>query len=162
MRALATVLLLSTLAPAQIRLGEMGFQVRGIAGTAGDFCWGFNCTPRPLAITSGETLTLTVRAPKGAPFVVVVAVNATSCLQLPLIGNALVLDLPLFVAYAGVIDQPSPILVCYDGFTTRSVPLPNGLPPGATLALQAGANIGTIQFPSTGFALSSAVLATVR
>lgn len=162
MRNLAMFLLLAVSAQAQIVLGEMGFQVAGLQGTAGDFCRGFTCVPRQLNVTSGETLTLTVRAPLGAPFVVAASASATSCLKIPTIGNSLVIDLPLIVLYSGSIDKPSPILACYDGYTTRSLPLPGGLPLGAALAMQAGAVIGTPQYPSTGFGLASAVLAIVR
>ena len=162
MRALLAVVVLAIAAPTQIRLGQMGFQVAGLAGTAGDFCWGFNCTPRPLNVTAGETLTVYVRAPRGAPFVIAASVSATSCLAIPTIGNSLVIDLPIFVLFAGSVDLPSTILACYDGYATRTLPLPNWLPIGAQIGMQAGANIGTVQFPNTGFGLASAVLATVR
>ena len=166
MRTLLTVLVLAALASpatAQDRLGEMGFEVTSPSGgTAGDFCWGVDCVPRPLAVRAGESLRLTVRAPHGAPFVVVFSTAATSCLRIPGVWNQLVVDPPLISVIAGRIDLLNQTRVCYDGYAARTLTLPATLPSGFRFALQAVAAIGTPPRPATGFGMSSAVLMTLR
>lgn len=148
--------------PAQIVFGEMGFQVTAAAGTAGDACWGFSCAPRGLAVRAGERLTLVVRAPRGAPFVVVAGFGASSCLAVPGIWNQLVVGPPLIPLFAGTVSQPNGTRFCYDGFETMALAVPGQIPAGVQLGLQAVAAIGTPPRPSTGFGLSSAVLLRVQ
>ncbi len=160
--ALGFALVMAQPLTAQIVFGEMGFQVTGMAGTAGDACWGFSCVPRGLAVQGGETTSMVVRAPLGAPFVIVAGFSATSCLAVPGVWNELVVDPPLLVLFAGSVTQRNFTRFCYDGYELRSLAVPMGLSSGVQLALQAGAFIGTPPQPNTGFGLASAVLVTVR
>ena len=148
-------------AKGQIVFGDMGFVVQSSQGSAGDACWGFTCTPQPLAAATQDTLAVTLRAPLGAPFLVVAAPRATGCAPVPGIWHELIVGPSLFVVYAGRIDTRNTLRFCYDGLATRSLPLPP-LPPGTQVAFQAAAVVGTPIQPSTGWALSSAVLVTVR
>lgn len=165
MRAFFVLALLAcaSAAPAQIRFGEMGFELQSPSGgTAGDACWGFDCNPRPLRALAGEQLTATIRAPLGAPFVVLFSTSATSCLPVPGIWHELVLDPPWFAFFVGNINRPNTMRFCYDGFAVRTLSLPPSLPSGFMFGLQAAATIGTPIQPQTGWATSSAVLTTVR
>ncbi len=153
---------LASEASAQVRFGEFGFVVSGTNGAAGDGCWGFDCMPRPLAVVSGETLSVTVRAPLGAPYAVFVSTGLGSCIVLPGINNAFNLD-PSFVAplFASFVDMQNFARYCYDGLTVQSLPLPPAAI-GTTIYLQAAAVVGTPQFPATGLALASVVQLTVQ
>ena len=158
----ALALIFASPVSAQIMFGEMGFQISGINGTAGDACWGFSCTPQPLAVQNGETLTLTVRAPLGAPYAIVAGFSATSCLRVPGIWNALVLDPPLLALFGGSVSQLNQTRFCYDGYEILNLSIPNNIPVATTLALQAVAVIGTPPQPSAGFGLSSAITLVTR
>lgn len=160
--ALGFALVMTQPITAQIVFGEMGFQVTAMAGTAGDACWGFSCAPRSLVVQGGETLNMIVRAPLGAPFVIVAGFGATSCLSVPGVWNELVVDPPLLVLFAGSVTQRNFTRFCYDGYELRTLAVPTGLPSGVQLALQAGAFIGTPLQPNTGFGLASAVLVQLR
>jgi hypothetical protein len=146
-------------APAQIALDRFGFQVIGQNGTAGEFCWVVDCTPRPLGVVAGETLTLRVNAPFQQFFAIGGALGTVPCVPIPGIANALLLDpSSLVILASGVVAQPSPILSCWGGYQLVSMPLPNGLPLGFSFAAQAIADLT----PTTGLAFSVAVLATVQ
>jgi hypothetical protein len=146
-------------APAQIALDRFGFQVTGQNGTAGEFCWVVDCTPRPLAVLAGETLTLRVNAPFQQLFAIGGALGTAPCVQIPGIANALLLDpASLVILASGLVSQPSPILSCWGGFELVQLPLPAGQPPGFSFVSQAIADLA----PTTGLALSVAVRNTVQ
>lgn len=163
MRA-TTFLLAATLATAslaaQVRPGIFGHLVQGQNGTAGEFCLQFDCTPRPLAVVAGETLTLIVNAPYQAPFAIGLSLSATSCIALPFAANQLILDPPFVVVALGLVSQHSPILACWGGRDAATLPLPPGLPLGLQFATQAICEMQTLS--GTMPAFSVAVLATVR
>ena len=157
--SLATVLLTTGAAAAQVALDRFGYLVTGQNGTAGEFCHVFDCTPRALAVVAGETLTLRVNAPFQSFFAIGASFSAPNCAPIPGFANALVLDLPIVVLAFGAVSQQSPILSCWDG--THQVPLviPAGAPQGASFASQA---IADLQGPTPGLAFSVAVVATVQ
>jgi hypothetical protein len=149
-------------AKAQIVFGDFGFVVAGTNGSAGDVCWGFDCTPRQLAVLSSETLSVTVRAPLGAPYAVFASPAIGACFPIPGIYHEFHLDPSfLLLVFVGTIDRPNPALFCYDGLTVQSLPLPP-VPSGATVFLQAAAVVGTPLFPATGLATSSVVQLTAQ
>ncbi len=153
-------LLAASPSPGQIRVGQFGFTVRSSQGSAGEFCWGADCQPRPGPAPRGETLDMEIRAPLGALFAIGISLSASNCLQRPFIANAQVLDAPVFLAGIGFVNQPSAIKACYGGVDHRALPIPDFLPPGFQFALQALAVIPTEAGVSP--ALSVAVLVTVR
>ena len=150
----------AALAPAQIRANQFGFTVTTSQGRAGEFCWNFDCTPRQAVAMAGETLDLEVRAPLGAPFLVGVSLGASSCRNVPLIANQLVLDFPLVIPVAGLVTQPSAIKACYGGVEHRQLRIPAFLPPGFQFALQSVALVPG--GAGLGMALSVAVAVTLQ
>ena len=146
--------------PAQLRPGVFGFTVSGVHGSAGEFCWTFDCVPRRARADRGETLDLVVRAPWSAPYAIGISPGAGSCLQLPFIGNQLVLDSPLFLAALGRVNQPSPIKACYGGVQRVPLRIPRWVPPGFQFALQAVAVVPTER--GMGPAFSVAILITIE
>lgn len=159
--ALAAITLLAGASTAQVIPGVFGYRVTGQNGTAGEFCWQFDCAPRPLTVVAGETLTLTINAPFQNFFAVGASFSATSCTPIPGIENALILDAPIVTLALGVVSQSSPMLACWGGFDNVSLPLPNGLPTGLAFSTQAVAvvpNATTID----GISFSVAVTNTVQ
>lgn len=162
LRVLLAVTTIHAAVAAQIILGDFGFQVQGRSGTAGVFCRGFDCRATSLSVQRGETLTLTVRAPQGASYALLAAFSARSCTPIPGLWHELALDAPLIALGAGSVSQYSPILSCYDGFETLSLLVPNALPPGSALAVQAAAMVGTPIAPNAGIALATPILLVAR
>jgi len=127
-------------------------------GTAGTFCWGFQCAPDPATVSAGDAVTLLLRGDPNAAFVVAVSTSATSCLSIPGIAHSLVLDLPLVVAFTGILDQFGPILSCPNGEKTIPFAFPGNVPIGSTFGIQA------IVLPASTFAplsFTQTVLVTV-
>lgn len=159
--ALAAAGLAADTSTCQVLPGVFGYQVTGQNGTAGEFCWQFDCAVRPLNVVSGETLTLRVNAPFQNFFAIGAAFSATSCVPIPGIENALILDAPIVTIALGVVGQQSPMLACWGGFQTVALPLPNGLPVGLSFSTQAVAAVPTLG-NSNGAAFSVAVQKTVQ
>jgi hypothetical protein len=147
-------------AVAQVRPGVYGYVVRGQAGIAGEFCHVFDCTPRLLTVSRGETLSLEVNAPFMTPYALGLAFSATSCLSSPLFGNALILDLPIELLAVGLVDQGSPILSCWGGTRQNLLFVPPTVPLGLQFSTQALAVVPTLQGDQASF--SVAVTCTVR
>jgi hypothetical protein len=140
--AIAVLALLITvpgLCLAQYPLGAAGFHWNGsIGGGAGAFCWGFTCAPSPVTVTTGETVTLTVRGHPSAPYYILFSVSqATQCTSFPGVLNALVLTPPLMAPVIGTLWQASPILSCPQAFDQVTFIWPPGVQLGLTFHLQA-------------------------
>ncbi|HZN39558.1 MAG TPA: hypothetical protein VFD82_12190 [Planctomycetota bacterium] len=155
-----TALLFATPAFGQVVMGRFGFVATGQLGTAGEFCWVFDCTPRQLSVVAGETLTLRINAPYQAFYAIGWAPDAPNCVPIPGFNNSLILGLPIGVLTAGFVSQQSPILACWGGTEQVLLPLPNGVPSGASVALQAIADLPS-PTPST-LSFSVAVVLTVQ
>ena len=155
-----TALLFTAPAFGQVVMGRFGFQVTGQLGTAGEFCWGFDCTPRLLGVVAGETLTLRINAPHLTLYAIGWAPTATSCVPIPGFNNSLILDPPIFLLTFGLVSQQSPILACWGGTEQVLLPLPIGVPTGSVIAMQALADLPSTT-PST-LAFSAAVVITVQ
>ena len=157
---LSAVLFAAASTPAQVVMDRFGFLVQGQTGTAGEFCWVFDCNPRQLAIVSGETLTLRVNAPHQTLYAIGASSGAHNCVPIPGFANALMLDFPFFVLSFGLVSQMSPILACWGGVEQVQLQLPSGLPPGVSFAAQA---IADLQNPmsQTPLAFSVSVVCTV-
>ncbi len=158
----AIAALSSPRASAQIVFGDMGFTVQSSIGSGGDSCWGFSCNPYAINTRSPDQLTFTVRAPLGAPYVVVMAPMAILCLPVQGIWNNLVLAPPLIGLMGGAVSTPNGTRFCYDGLETRAIPVPRGLPVNAQVGFQAAAAVGTPAQPGTGWTFSSAVCVFVQ
>lgn len=154
-----TALLFAAPAFGQVVMGRFGFQTTGQLGTAGEFCWVFDCTPRQLGVVAGETLTLRVNAPHQTLYAIGWAPTATSCVPIPGFNNSLILDLPIFILSFGLVSQQSPILACWGGTEQVSLPLPNGVPQGASIAMQA---IADLPNPAPALSFSAAVQIIVQ
>ncbi|HLQ38943.1 MAG TPA: hypothetical protein VK348_14130 [Planctomycetota bacterium] len=150
----ALVALCSGSITAQVRPGIFGHLVMGVNGTAGEFCFVFDCTPRPFTAHAGETLTLQVNAPFQTLFAIGASFGANSCVSFPQVGNMLVLDQPVVVLMAGMVSHQSPILACWGGFEQVSLPLPAGLPSGLSFATQAAAEVPTLNGTAPVFSVA--------
>ena len=157
----ATALFLADPTRSQVPPGVFGYMVTGQNGTAGEFCYAFDCTLRPLTVVSGETLTLRVNAPYQNFYAIGASFSATSCIQIPGLENRLVLDPPIVTLALGIVGQPSPILSCWSGFENVALQLPNGLPSGLSFTTQAIAVVPTVT-TLTGISFSTAVVTTVQ
>ena len=155
-----TALLFAAPAFGQIVMGRFGFQATGQLGTAGEFCWGFDCTPRPLTVTAGETLTLRINAPWQTLYAIGWSPTASICVPIPGFNNSLILDPPIFILTFGLVSQQSPILSCWGGTEQVLLPLPNGVPSGASIAMQALADLPSP--PPSTLSFSAAVVITVQ
>jgi hypothetical protein len=136
-----TALLFTAPAFGQVVMDRFGFQTTGQLGTAGEFCWVFDCTPRQLGVVAGETLTLRVNAPWQTFYLIGAAPTATNCVPIPGFNNSLILGLPIVVLSFGLVSQQSPILACWGGIEQVPLPLPIGVPQGASIAMQAIADL---------------------
>ncbi|HEX6810089.1 MAG TPA: hypothetical protein VF384_00575 [Planctomycetota bacterium] len=154
-----TAILLAASAHAQIVMDRFGFLVTGQTGTAGEFCWTFDCTPRQLAVVSGETLTMRINGPHQTLFAIGASLGASNCIPIPGFTNALILDVPIIVLSFGLISQQSPILACWGGTETVQFQVPPGLPTGVSFATQA---IADLQGPTPGLSFSVAVVSNVQ
>jgi hypothetical protein len=136
-----TALLFATPAFGQVVLNRFGFQATGQLGTAGEFCFVFDCTPRQLTVVAGETLTLRVNAPYQTLYAIGWAADAPNCIPIPGFNNSLVLGVPIVVLTFGLVGQQSPILACWGGYQQVPLPIPIGAPSGASIAMQALADL---------------------
>jgi hypothetical protein len=144
---------------AQIRPGVFGYQVVSSTGTAGEFCLVFDCTPRASTCTAGETLTLRVNAPQNNLFAIGASFSATSCLSIPGIANALVIDPSIVTLAVGVVANPFPALSCWGGTVQVPLAVPAGVPHGLSFATQALAEIPGLNGLAPAF--SVAVITTI-
>ncbi|MBL8899620.1 MAG: hypothetical protein JNM84_18460 [Planctomycetes bacterium] len=139
--ALASLALLgfSNVALAQYPADAVGFQWSGSSGaSAGRFCWGFECRPATVRASGGEQIQLLVRADgQNAPYAIFASLGASQCLPIPGIAHELALDFPLTLVATGTLSQQSPILACPSFFDIYAFTFPNGIPRGASVALQA-------------------------
>ena len=159
-RFLLAVLVLSAPAAAQSPADAAGLQWAGASGnTAGTFCWGFQCAPSSTSVAPGESVTLLVRGVElNAIFLVGVSATATSCIPIPGIAHSLVLDPPIYVAFSGILDQPSPILACPDAYKTIPFVFPSTAIPGSSFGVQAFVLPNSTSLPPT---FTQAIVITV-
>ena len=126
---------LSTALTAQIVPGEIGFQLTGGGRAAGTVCSGFSCRPALLVAKPNITFDVTVRAPRGSPFVVLFGSRGTLCASVTGFSNQLVVP-PLFIA-AGVISKLDTGVRCFGFKGGFRLTIPGSVGKGARLALQA-------------------------
>jgi hypothetical protein len=155
-----TALLFATPAFGQVVMGKFGFQATGQLGTAGEFCWVFDCTPRQLPVVAGETLTLRINAPYQTLYAIGWAGDAPNCVPIPGFNNSLILGVPISMLSFGLVSQQSPILACWGGTHQVPLPIPSGVPSGASIAMQALADLPS-PTPST-LSFSVAVVISVQ
>ncbi len=91
---------------APIVAGQFGFFAADSAGGAGTRCSGFSCTPAKMTTSVNATVTLTVRAPRNAWYVILVGPRTNLCLDFPGFLNKWVV--PPTVVLPGVVNQAEP------------------------------------------------------
>lgn len=134
----AALLVVCAAAPAQYPPGAAGFSISTDLGTfAGNFCWGFSCTPAAATVTAGEVVTIRISGEWQRPYLLGASTSATSCQPLPGIANSLVIDAPIVVIASGTLAAISPILSCPPGYHEIVAVVPPGIPPGTNFAIQA-------------------------
>jgi hypothetical protein len=135
----AVIALIATTATfAQYPIGASGLSVSTNLGqNAGNFCWGFSCTPAALTVAVGEVVTIRITGEWQVPYLLGVSSTATSCQPIGGVLNNLVLDLPIVILASGALSHASPILACPQGYTTLTAVVPAGIPTGTTFAIQA-------------------------
>lgn len=111
------------------------------AGSLGHFARSFvpSCQNLPVGMTPGEAVTLTVWGDLQSPFALFAAGGGSQCVPFPPLGGGLVLDFPVVTVTFGVLSQTTPCLSCPPGLEPLQFVVPNGLPPGTSLAVQAAA-----------------------
>ena len=115
--------------------GQVGFNINGAAGTAGDICSGFQCAARDLGVTRGEALRFVVRSQQKSRWLLLAGPQPlTSCVSVPGIGNRWAG--PFVVVGSGTLMQYDP-LRCFGALGGAVVTVPaSGLHIGATAAFQ--------------------------
>lgn len=151
---LAAVVSLSVIGSASAQFVGPGISWSGSSG-AGVRSFVPDCSNLAVVATPGETVTLTVWGDVQAPYALFAAMSGTQCLPIPGLGNALVLDLPVFTVAFGVLSQTTPCLACPPGLQPMTFPLPPGLPRGTSISFQA------VSFGNRGVSFTSAITGTV-
>ena len=107
-----------------MRIAQFGFFATDGVGGAGTVCGGFTCTPAKLTTSSNATLTFTIRAPKDAPYLLIVGPSAPLCVSLPGILNKWAV--PNVVMLPGIVNQPEPPrgLRCFGWLSTFKATVP--------------------------------------
>lgn len=147
MKRILTVLILgistTTTAAAQfdnppVTPGKIGFSIGGANGRAGIFCSGFACNASNLGINRGEQLTFQYRTTLGAPWVLLVGLQALPvCLTIPGILNQWAG--PQTVVAVGTITQRD-LIRCWGGLGSTTITVPRNLNLNDTVAFQVVAN----------------------
>jgi hypothetical protein len=96
-----------------------------------------SCANLPVTGVRGETVTLRVWGDQLAPFALFAAGSGNQCLPVPGLGNALILDPPLVTITFGVLTMTSPCLSCPPGLQQLVFTIPQVVPQGTTVSLQA-------------------------
>ncbi|MEZ5964836.1 MAG: hypothetical protein R3F56_13405 [Planctomycetota bacterium] len=149
------LLLLSLLSVARAQLAGPGLSWSGTQG--GDVRTFLpSCSNLPVAAVRGESVELRVWGDRLSPFVLLAASNGSQCVPFPGLGNGLILDVPFFLLAVGTLTQTSPCLSCPPGYESLNFALPNAVPPGATLAVQA------IGYGAARPSFTAAITGTVR
>jgi hypothetical protein len=158
--SLAALVLLAGSLAAQYPADATGFFWEGqTTSQGGVFCWGFSCTPEPITVAAGETGTLSIRKELNDFYAIGITPTGTSCIPLPGIAHALVLDPPITILWTGALTVPSGVLACPSGLDPRTVVVPPGLAPGTSFVLQG--LVATIGFAGPEFAFTTALRFTV-
>jgi hypothetical protein len=128
------------------------------SGSSGNSAGSFfpSCANLPVAAVAGETVTLRVWGDPQTQFALGMAPSGSQCVPFPGIGGGLVLDPPLLELFFGVLTQFTPCLSCPPTFAEVVLPVPPGIPRGASAAFQ---GLGT---GGGNPAFTVAITATVR
>lgn len=136
--ALIAVLLVCGAASSQVFPGQAGFAISTQTASAGNICGfgSFTCVPDSISISAGDAIDMRITGQFAAPYLLLISAGASSCVTIPNVLNALVLDDPVTIADIGTLNQLSPILACPAGYKAFIGPFP-ALPPGFSFGLQA-------------------------
>jgi len=132
-KALSSLCLLTAAATAQAAGPGLGW-----AGSSGTFARSFfpSCTNMPVQAVPGETVTVSVWGDFHAPFALFAASSGSQCLPIPGVGNALILDMPIFTVTFGTLNLVTPCLSCPPAFENVQFTVPPQVPPGASISFQ--------------------------
>jgi len=119
--------------------GQFGFDVNNGTTGAGTLCSGFSCTPGNLSTKGGEKLTFGIRAPKDAKYFVIVGPSSALCQTLPGFLNKWVV--PATVLLPGTVNQIDTGPRCFGYMASFTIGVPNGVPKGARVSVQALAEV---------------------
>ena len=146
---------------AQISPGEFGFAAFSLLSRTGTTCSGFSCTPRPLEVAVGDTITLQVIAPHNALHVVLFSAPTYGCQAILGVTNSLILHPgSLLTGIVGPVSQPNAALFCHNGIVKHQINVPAVLPPGTRWGMQAVAVVPRLF--GSGLAFSVAIDATIQ
>lgn len=129
--------------------GQFGFSVSNGNTSAGTLCSGFSCTAATLNTKGGEKLTFSLRAPKDAPYFVIIGPSSAFCQTFPGFLNKWVV--PVTILVPGTINQIDRGPRCFGYMSAFTVPVPNNIPKGTKASAQALAVVQDIngrKFPA--------------
>lgn len=155
-----------TVIVAAIALQAAAAQVSGVSmsvidgtGTAaGKMCEPFDCTPHQLAIGADKSLVVEMYGLADLPYILFAGPPGKDCFELPWVLGGLTMDLPVSIVEVGLVPASGLPSKCGLDTATFHLPIPMGLPAGATVVLQTAAWPWMIDLP----AFSRAVQLTVR
>lgn len=119
--------------------GQFGFDVNNGNAGAGTLCSGFSCTPSKMNTKGGEQLTFGIRAPQNAKYFVIFGPSSVLCQTFPGFLNKWVV--PVTVLVPGTVNQIDTGPRCFGYKSSFTVPLPNGVPTGSKVSVQALAEV---------------------
>ena len=125
-----------------IVIGQFGFSVGDSRGGVGTACSGFSCTALQWQTSVNTKLGFGIRAPKNAPYFVIVGPNSNMCQTLP--GFLQKWVVPSTVLIPGIVNQPEPPLSikCFGWMSTFTIKVPASAR-GARVSVQAVAAVTT-------------------
>ncbi|MHC4077755.1 MAG: hypothetical protein ACYST0_04835 [Planctomycetota bacterium] len=119
--------------------GQFGFNVTNGATSAGTLCSGFSCTPAKMNTKGGEKLTFTIRAPQNARYFMILGPKSVFCQTFPGFLNKWVV--PVTILLPGTVNQFDTGPRCFGYKASLTVGVPNGIPKGTQVSLQALAEV---------------------
>lgn len=119
--------------------GLAGLVWQGSSGTAVGTCTGFTCAA-PISVTAvaGESIVLSISAGVlDAPYALLVSTQAGPCQTFPGVAGFLTLGPQILVGATGLTSEPNSVGFCGFVMDQHMFTVPNGIPPGTHLVIQA-------------------------
>lgn len=122
--------------PEALASASAGLLWQGSSGNFAISCVSFSCTPTPVTVVPGETVTITVSGIQDFPYLLVGALGAGTCQSFPGVQNSLALDSTVQLLASGVMAQPNNVAPCGFGMDQIVIPVPSDAPVGASIVIQ--------------------------
>jgi hypothetical protein len=122
-----------------VKAGQFGFDVTNGSTGAGTLCSGFSCTPAKMNTKGGEKLTFSIRAPRNAKYFVIFGPASVLCQTFPGFLNKWVV--PVGILLPGTVNQTDTGPRCFGSKSSFTVAVPNGVPRGSRVSVQALAEV---------------------